>query len=267
MGCRKLNHCVFEKSVQWETPSGKKVVQVWLSVDPLSDKYPHITPFAYTANNPIRLVDPNGKSFGNFYDIRGQFLYTDGIDDGRIYEVSSMPGFTSEIAGSGATMINYVGQVADVKMSFTGSVNENRPAMGEGKLDVIEVGTNGKEYTRMSVDAVSGPFGNGSAPNGDYLVDNPRPRSESGFTKDGVGSGFSFDLKPKFDTKRQCLEIHPDGNGPGTLGCIGLQGSKSQNTNFYNLLKSEINKRGALNLNININGNLNNQGGGSNPIL
>jgi RHS repeat-associated protein len=34
---------------------------IWLSVDPLSDKYPHLTPYAYCAGNPIMLVDPDGR--------------------------------------------------------------------------------------------------------------------------------------------------------------------------------------------------------------
>lgn len=33
----------------------------WLSVDPLSDKYPNISPYAYCAWNPIKYVDPDGK--------------------------------------------------------------------------------------------------------------------------------------------------------------------------------------------------------------
>ena len=32
----------------------------WLSVDPMSDKYPSISPYAYCAWNPMKLVDPNG---------------------------------------------------------------------------------------------------------------------------------------------------------------------------------------------------------------
>ena len=32
----------------------------WLSVDPMADKYPSISPYAYCAWNPIKLVDSNG---------------------------------------------------------------------------------------------------------------------------------------------------------------------------------------------------------------
>ncbi|MPL99085.1 hypothetical protein SDC9_45300 [bioreactor metagenome] len=34
---------------------------IWLSVDPMSDKYPHLTSYNYCANNPVMLVDPEGR--------------------------------------------------------------------------------------------------------------------------------------------------------------------------------------------------------------
>ena len=33
----------------------------WLSVDPMADKYPGLSPYAYCAWNPVRLVDPDGR--------------------------------------------------------------------------------------------------------------------------------------------------------------------------------------------------------------
>ena len=33
---------------------------MWLSVDPMSDKYPSISPYAYCAWNPLKMVDPDG---------------------------------------------------------------------------------------------------------------------------------------------------------------------------------------------------------------
>ncbi len=36
-------------------------LSIWLSVDPMSDKYPSMSPYNYCANNPVILVDPDGK--------------------------------------------------------------------------------------------------------------------------------------------------------------------------------------------------------------
>jgi RHS repeat-associated protein len=33
----------------------------WISVDPMSDKYPSMSPYNYCANNPVILVDPDGR--------------------------------------------------------------------------------------------------------------------------------------------------------------------------------------------------------------
>lgn len=39
------------------------ILSHWLSVDPLADKYPNISPYAYCSWNPVRYVDPNGEYF------------------------------------------------------------------------------------------------------------------------------------------------------------------------------------------------------------
>ena len=44
-------------------------LSVWLSVDPQSDKYPSLSPYTYCANNPVRLVDPNGETWETPEDI------------------------------------------------------------------------------------------------------------------------------------------------------------------------------------------------------
>ena len=43
-------------------------LSVWLSVDPMGDKYPSMSPYVYCADNPVKLVDPNGEEvyvYGN----------------------------------------------------------------------------------------------------------------------------------------------------------------------------------------------------------
>ena len=36
-------------------------LSIWLSVDPMSDKYPSLSPYNYCANNPVMLTDPDGR--------------------------------------------------------------------------------------------------------------------------------------------------------------------------------------------------------------
>jgi len=36
-------------------------VSIWLSVDPLADKYPSLSPYCYVAKDPIKFVDPDGN--------------------------------------------------------------------------------------------------------------------------------------------------------------------------------------------------------------
>ena len=39
----------------------KDDIRKWLSVDPLADKYPNISPYAYCGWNPINAIDPDGR--------------------------------------------------------------------------------------------------------------------------------------------------------------------------------------------------------------
>ena len=36
-------------------------LSIWLSVDPMSDKYASLSPYVYCADNPVKLVDPDGE--------------------------------------------------------------------------------------------------------------------------------------------------------------------------------------------------------------
>ena len=36
-------------------------LSIWLSVDPMSDKYPGVSPYTYCGNNPVKVIDPDGR--------------------------------------------------------------------------------------------------------------------------------------------------------------------------------------------------------------
>ena len=38
-------------------------ISLWYGVDPMTEKHPDYNPFAYTANNPIRFIDPDGRDW------------------------------------------------------------------------------------------------------------------------------------------------------------------------------------------------------------
>ena len=41
----------------------------WLSVVPLADKYPYISPYAYCNWNPVKYVDPDGRDIYRYFPI------------------------------------------------------------------------------------------------------------------------------------------------------------------------------------------------------
>ena len=57
---------------------------VWLSVDPLAEKYPSISPYAYVANNPVNAIDPDGRVIifinGQHAGDGGNRKYWNGLD-------------------------------------------------------------------------------------------------------------------------------------------------------------------------------------------
>lgn len=76
MGCKKLTYYESQsplKVVYRKTEPQQKVVQRFLSVDPLASKYPGVSPYAYVANNPIRYIDPDGRYL---VDANGYVMYT-----------------------------------------------------------------------------------------------------------------------------------------------------------------------------------------------
>ena len=81
--------------------------------------------------------------------------------------------------------------------------------------------------------ATSGPYGKGAAPRGEYQISRPKEIDNSNAAfRDPSGFAWFAALTPTGQpnaegkliphTDRTGLGIHPDGNVPGTQGCIGI---------------------------------------------
>ena len=73
-------------------------LSIWLSVDPMSDKYPSLSPYVYCADNPVKLVDPNGE---DWYLLNGEMRHT--------YEYTSKKAF-DEAKRQGKVSGRYMGK-------------------------------------------------------------------------------------------------------------------------------------------------------------
>lgn len=142
----------------------------------------------------------------------------------------------ASLAGSAPTPVGpHSGQ--EGKATFERVLTRGRGQLVEGKITV-----NGNQYRFRS-----GGGGNGNLPPGTYRV-TPHLNSRSDYSMSVDGVGYSFAMSDKFDPRvgqsRGLLRIHPDGGGPGTVGCIGIVGNGATQAQFRRDMNAAIRRAG-----------------------
>ena len=108
-------------------------LSVWLSVDPMSDKYPSLSPYTYCADNPVGLVDPNGE----------EIVITLSMDDNgnRIVNIS----FTATLVNKTSQNISveemkkYKNDItAGIKKTFGGSLDDGTRVNVDVDITVLD---------------------------------------------------------------------------------------------------------------------------------
>ena len=136
-----------------------ELMTMWLSVDPMADKYPSISPYAYCNWNPVKLVDPDGREIvikdGNktYYYINGH-VYANNKGSGGCWD-SRLGKDASKIKGNLDKMLDdkagkkVVGRLTSSKETYTiaadaksgdGSYNSssNKVSLVSGNLNNLE---------------------------------------------------------------------------------------------------------------------------------
>ena len=89
------------------------LMTLWLSVDPMADRYPSVSPYAYCAWNPVKLVDPKGEEISPIFSTEGKLLGKDGDGyKGRaivMEESAFSPGMDHKVAESKGTYLDEYG--------------------------------------------------------------------------------------------------------------------------------------------------------------
>ena len=62
---------------------------LFLSVDPMADKYPSISPYAYCAWSPVKLVDPDGEEIDDYFSFDGKYLGSDNAETNNVRIIST----------------------------------------------------------------------------------------------------------------------------------------------------------------------------------
>jgi len=97
----------------------------WLSVDPMSDKYPSLSPYAYCAWNPVKLMDPDGKESMETDIINSKTGACKHIEDGKNQIVL--------LSDKAYNTIEKMGQVSYSSMTFS-QRKEYNSLLNSGKI-------------------------------------------------------------------------------------------------------------------------------------
>lgn len=97
-------------------------LSIWLSVDPQAAKYPGLSPFTYCADDPIKLVDPNGEEI----DIDGyRYIPGQNCPDGASQKTQDKWNTLNKIHSTkiGESLINEMAYTEDYCISISSEIS------------------------------------------------------------------------------------------------------------------------------------------------
>ena len=150
----------YDSGARFQTTDG-----IFTGIDPLAEKYYHISPYAYCAGNPVNMIDPTGLSMDDYYsNVNGKYLGHDGfvsstsrlISDDSFNEIKQKYNTTTSVDAtkeliSNSRIISFAeGQIDD---AVQGATDKSRATLQEHSVIIV------LDRSSSSVFAVDGPVG------------------------------------------------------------------------------------------------------------
>ena len=137
----------------------------WFTQDPLAEKYYSVSPYAYCANNPVKLIDPNGEDIYMFFAVKDPSNDKKAGEDNSmfwaammtlVYETLADPKFNSE---KDIVTFNIVTDLGELGNQVEDIVDNYSSQYGQTKV-----------FSLWSHSALDGPLG-GIATSGNHALD------------------------------------------------------------------------------------------------
>ena len=108
----------------------------WLSVDPMADKYPSLSPYNYCAWNPVKLVDPDGNHIEVVSNNDGTYTVKNGQvnKDKNIYIIDKEGKRTGKVLGEMLTNYSFFDDNENV---VTGAIIDTKDNSGKEFLEKV----------------------------------------------------------------------------------------------------------------------------------
>jgi uncharacterized protein RhaS with RHS repeats len=189
-----------------------ELVSRWLSPDPLAEKYMQWSPYNFVLNNPIRLIDPDGRSAEDYVYLNSKGNEIGRIKDDKVKQVTiiadenlqkfdALP-YGRESIDKAATM----GTTYDMKgvlSMYDRSAKDNLPPIVDGTTYI----DNGSGKARYDV----------AAEHGNYLVKDANGVIKVSAAADVQGSHTNVVLDNPSGDKLGLIHTHPNKDKPGII--------------------------------------------------